>query len=157
VVGTIHGKPSTYKRDDPDDDTYFILGLYNKGLDAFPESDEWRYIVNLTSGMGLEGLRASTGSQRRGGNGAYFEQEYTDGEICVLKETSDHEFEAIERSSSVRFSCNHVFSVEVREDSTCHYIVEVTAPPLCDHPLFKPPIRRKRVEKGLPVVEDIQG
>jgi hypothetical protein len=38
----------------------------------------------------------------------------------------------------------------VKEDSTCYYIVKVSIPALCTHPLFQAPISKKQVVKCLP-------
>lgn len=133
------------------DDSQFILGFYDKEMDEMVTSDEWKYVVNVTDGLGHVLHHAST---QRGGNGAFFEMEYTDGEMCILEHaTDDDTFDAIVRASSIRYSCGTAFSLTVREDSTCHYVVEVTVPALCDHPLFKAAIKKKRVIKCLRIDE----
>ena len=98
-------------------------------------------------------------SSHAGGNGAIYEQEYKFGEVC------DHEDVAmsvikggnilhggVERSSTVRFMCgNRRELVDVKEDSTCHYILDVTVPELCHHELFRAEVTKTQVVKCLPV------
>ncbi|CAB9517061.1 Protein OS-9 homolog [Seminavis robusta] len=143
-------KPN-FKKTNPADDTHFLLGYYNKDRDPLSEPEEWRHIVNRTSDTLLEGLH---GTVRHGGNGAYFELEYTNGEVCLLEDPSENEFPAMERACTVRLSCDSTFAVSVQEDSTCHYIVEVTIPSLCRHPLFKPATTRKRIVKCLETFDE---
>jgi hypothetical protein len=57
----------------------------------------------------------------------------------------------ITRASSVRYYCGNSHSITVNEDSTCHYLVHVTVPELCKHPLFMAPLAKKQVVKCLPV------
>ena len=138
-----------------EDDTQYLLGYFTtKESDNWSASKEWEHIVNVTDDLGQVTHR---GSSKRGGNGAYFEVEFAEGEICVLEDAKDEVSGAMERACSVRFSCGDDFSVTVREDTTCHYVAEVTIPPLCQHPLFKPLVRKKRSVKCLPVEEEYIG
>ena len=127
-----------------------ILGKYQKhATESSPDEDEWKSIVNATD-------KASGG-----GNGAYYEVEYADGDICDNSDVTDAAIIAggsgsggIARSSTVRYLCGNAFNVAVNEDSTCHYIVEVTVPDLCEHVLFRAPMMKKQVVKCLPIEDD---
>jgi Glucosidase II beta subunit-like protein len=143
----VAGKAS-FTSKDPDDDTQYLLGYYNISMDPLSEPEEWKRIVNKTSDALLEGWHASVA---HGGNGAYFELEYTNGEMCVLESQSAGELATMERASTVRLSCASALTVSVHEDNTCHYIVEVKIPYLCQHPLFKAALTRRRVMKCLRV------
>ena len=126
-------------------DSEHILGLYDPANNAHLDED-WRFVVNTTS------------STIGGGNGAYFELEYTGGEVCDHSDVTDAAIIAgsagvggVERASSVRYYCGNSYSVSVNEDSTCHYIVHVIVPDLCKHPLFVAPVSKRKVVKCLPV------
>jgi len=97
-------------------------------------------------------------SASAGGNGAYFYQEYTKGDVCDQVDVTDSAIKAgefgeggIERAITVRYSCNSELMVSVKEDSTCHYVIDVTVPTLCHHPLFKAPVSKTQVVKCLPI------
>jgi hypothetical protein len=145
-IEKVTGKAS-FTSKDPDDYTQYLLGYYNISMDPLSGPEEWRRIVNKTNAW----LEGSHGSVARGGNGAYFEAEYTNGEMCVLENPSDGDLATMERASTVRLSCDSALKVSVREDRTCHYIVEVKIPYLCQHPLFKPALTRKSLVKCLRV------
>jgi hypothetical protein len=123
-----------------------ILGLYDAAAaETYPDED-WRFVVNTTS------------SKIGAGNGAYFELEYTGGNVCDHSDVTGAAIIAgnagvggVERACSVRYYCGITFSISVNEDSTCHYIVKVFVPDLCRHPLFVAPVVRKQVFKCLPV------
>lgn len=123
------------------------LGLHKADVfDTVPADEEWRLVVNTTD------------SKKGGGNGAYLEVEYTQGDICDHSDVTDSASFAraastggVARSSSIRYYCGDRFELVVNEDSTCHYIVEVKIPALCKHPLFKVPLSKKQVVKCLPV------
>ena len=92
------------------------------------------------------------------GSGAYYEIEYTGGDVCDHTDVTDSAIVAgsaigtsggVERSSSVRFYCGEMYDVAVHEDSTCHYIVQVKVPALCQHRLFRAPSAKKQVIKCL--------
>lgn len=116
----------------------------------YPNEDEWKHVVNVTD------------SAKGEGNGAYFEIEYTAGDICDNSDVTDAAVIAgatgkggsIARASSVRYFCGSAYDISVSEDSTCHYIVEVKVPDLCVHPLFKAPVSKQQVVKCLPVEDD---
>lgn len=128
----------------PMDDSQYLLGVYNP-QEEVSILDDWKRVVNGTDVIEYGGF-----TRRRGGNGAYYEMEYTDGEMCEpAEDAADEGFPAIARSCSVRLSCDNSFTLTVREDSTCHYLVEVTVPTLCEHTLFKPATARKQVVKCL--------
>jgi len=97
------------------------------------------------------------------GNGAVFVQEYTNGDVCEDSDVTEVAIKGgnvvdggIERSSTVRFSCGKRHElVRVNEDSTCHYVVDVTLPELCLHPLFKAEVVSGQVVKCLPVEHEV--
>jgi len=118
--------------------------------------------VNATEiGFG-SGTRSSksraTKPTRLGGNGAYYPQEYTKGDVCDHEDVTDSAIKAgafgeggIERATTVRYSCGNFVEMSVKEDSTCHYVIDISVPTLCSHPLFKAPISKKQVVKCLPI------
>jgi Glucosidase II beta subunit-like protein len=131
-----------------------LLGVYQPGaVESYPNHDEWMHVVNATT---------ADRRGRGGGTGTYFEVEYTNGDVCDHSDVTDAAIIAggaaaggvIARASTVRFFCGKTYQLAVSEDSTCHYIVEVTIPALCNHPVFKEPIMKKQVVKCLPVDED---
>ncbi len=60
---------------------------------------------------------------------------------------------SVERSSTVRFMCGNRRELvdDVKEDSTCHYILDVTVPELCHHELFWAEVTKKQIVECLPV------
>lgn len=129
-----------------------ILGKYDAAIaDAISDQEEWKLVVNVTTG----------GSTWGEGNGAYYEVEYTGGDVCDHSDVTDSAIVAgtasagggVERASTVRFFCGQAYDVSVNEDSTCHYVVHIKVPPLCKHPLFRAPIVKKQVMKCLPTVD----
>jgi hypothetical protein len=122
-------------------ETEHILGLYK--IDIFasvPEDEEWKLVVNATVG-----------------DGTYFEVEYTEGDVCDHSDVTASAIVAgaasaggVARSSSIRYYCGEKYELSVKEDSTCHYIVDVKVPALCKHPLFKLPVAKKQLIKCLP-------
>lgn len=144
-----------------DKDVYF-LGYYDEEADSYGAEDEWQHIVNTTNLPGSGGGGRSSSSESGGGGiasvAAYFEQEYMGGDVCDDADVTDASIKAgqihdghIERASSVRYSCGSSFDIYVNEDSTCHYVIEVTVPALCDHPAFKSPLPVRRVVKCIPM------
>lgn len=138
----------------------YMLGFYNADLDSYPDEEEYKYVMNTT----LTPSGASSDTVKEGSKdgsltvAAYFTAEYTGGEVCDDSDVTDSAVKAggvsshvIERASSVRYSCGPSFDIYVKEDHTCHYIVEVTVPALCEHPMFKAPVAKKRVVKCIPV------
>ena len=161
-------------------ETEYMLGLYNADeLESYPREEETNHVVNATDvgagdnhygglfgGSSRSGSSSSSSSPSSSsssaldrGNGAYFQQEYRGGTICDDETVTDAAIKAgsvaeekIERSSTVRYFCGPKLAlVSVNEDHTCHYIVDVTIPDLCENPLFKAPIAKKQVMKCLPV------
>lgn len=151
-------------------DTDHILGRYIAADHAsVAKDDEWRYVVNATdssfgSSYGGKNKNSRQAKTRApsvaslGGNGAYYHQEYTRGDLCDHEDVTDSAIKAgafgeggIERSTTVRYSCGSHLDMSVREDSTCHYIVDISVPALCHHPLFKAPVSKKQVVKCLPL------
>jgi hypothetical protein len=142
VVGTVRdktGASQTTRRVDTDNN------LGNPQLHvmrAIVPEDEWKFVVNATTKK------------------TYFELEYADGDICDDHDVRDAAIVAgnsgakgLARASSVRFSCGERQDLAVREDSTCHYVVEIALPDLCRHPFFQAPTSKKQVFKCLPVEE----
>ena len=129
-------------------------------------------------GAGADGRLQQQPTKRRrrgkgayGGNGAYYQQEYTAGDACedpdavvvVVTDASSSMMKTagqasssasfggvVERASTVRYACGPALGMSIKEDSTCHYIVDVTIPALCGHPLFKAPVSKQQVVKCLP-------
>jgi len=92
------------------------------------------------------------------GSGAVFVQEYFHGDFCENPEVTESFFGGteggIERSTTVRFTCgNSLEFLKVNEDSTCHYIIDITLPELCQHHLFMAPVVKTKVVKCLLVEE----
>mmetsp|Transcript_2750 Transcript_2750/g.7657 ORF Transcript_2750/g.7657 Transcript_2750/m.7657 type:complete len:205 (-) Transcript_2750:75-689(-) len=137
--------------------------------------EDWEIVVNATHpfdlhlgkakdsktpNMGGSNSRRNMikGKNKYGGNGAYFPIEYTHGDACEHPDVTDSAIKAgevgkggIERATSVRFYCGPAMKMNVKEDSTCHYIADVSIPLLCEHPLFRAPIQKREVVKCLPV------
>mmetsp|Transcript_43737 Transcript_43737/g.64224 ORF Transcript_43737/g.64224 Transcript_43737/m.64224 type:complete len:783 (+) Transcript_43737:160-2508(+) len=97
---------------------------------------------------------------------AYFEMEYTNGEICDHSDVTDAAIKGgsvssadgdggIERATTVRLYCGQQGHdlYRVDEDSTCHYIFYVKVPELCMHELFQVPVIKEQIVKCLPVEE----
>eukprot|EP00980_Cylindrotheca_fusiformis_P014951 scaffold4095_cov117-Cylindrotheca_fusiformis.AAC.8 len=130
-----------------------LLGIYNDEDDLVTKEDEWKHVVNQTK----TGSSAKTGKSRLG-NGAYYAQEYIFGDVCDHEDVTDSAIKAgefgeggIERATTVKYACGKQLEMNVKEDSTCHYIVDVTIPALCGHPFFKAPVSKRQVVKCLPV------
>jgi hypothetical protein len=141
------------------------------------KENEWERIVNATTTLGgskskpppfkklgnndKKNIKSQSGpSTSAGGNGAYYFQEYTKGDVCDHEDVTDSAVKAgefgeggIERAITVRYSCNSDLTISVKEDSSCHYIVDITVPSLCHHPLFRAPISKRQVVKCLPVIQ----
>lgn len=64
----------------------------------------------------------------------YYSQRYFDGTECDLT--------GVRRSTEVRYTCGNAqvasTIVDVKEPSSCTYLITVTTPLLCKHPVFKP-------------------
>jgi len=160
--------------------TEHLLGMFkNSGnnVEDYPPEDEHLHVFNATSGAssaadkdignrkgsgqakyrGGEGM--PTNKKQPGGNGAVYVQEYNHGDVCDHEDVAESVIKggnvvqgAVERSSTVRFSCGkHPELVDIKEDSTCHYILDVTLPELCQHALFQAPVTKTQVVKCLPV------
>lgn len=126
-----------------------ILGKYDATLDEHKSwEDEWSIVVNSTAENHIEG------------GGTYYQVEYHGGDFCDHSDVTDSAIVAgkagatgsggLARSSSVRFFCGPRLDIAVNEDSTCHYMVEVSVPDLCTHPLFREPVSKSQVVKCLP-------
>uniref|UniRef100_A0A7S4NB29 MRH domain-containing protein n=1 Tax=Odontella aurita TaxID=265563 RepID=A0A7S4NB29_9STRA len=144
-----------------------MLGHYDVDvLESFPDEEEVNYVVNATDSFSDLGPKkkktvpaAGTPSPDAGSNGAVFVQEYLHGDVCEDPDVTDSVVKAggivdggIQRATTVRFSCGKNYElVKVNEDSTCHYVFDVTVPALCKHPLFKAPVVKTQVVKCLPI------
>lgn len=124
----------------------YTLGRYDvETSDGVGPTDEIRYVVNVTE---LD----NPGKVANRGNGAYFYQEYTNGQICSGDDPDVKDKGGTPRSVTVRYYCGPTFAISnVNEDSTCHYIMDVTLPDLCENPLFKKPAEKKQIIKCLPM------
>lgn len=144
--------PEKFSGIDLEDDSQYLLGYFMNESDTLAGRKDWERVVNVTDSANQG---TTQGAMNRGGNGAYYEIEFGAGESCVLEDARDEHFgENIDRACTIRFSCGEEFSVTVREDSTCHYIAEIAVPALCQHPLFKPLVKKRRSFKCLPVSEE---
>jgi len=156
-------------------ETEHILGVYKDSgntVEDYPNEKEYLHVVNATGSNAADlaiGKRkkpraqnhANKKGQQPGGNGAVYEQEYKHGELCDHEDVAESVIKggnilegSVERSSTVRFSCGDRWEmIDIKEDSTCHYILDVTVPELCQHPLFQAPVTKTQVVKCLPVEE----
>jgi Glucosidase II beta subunit-like protein len=129
----------------------YLLGKYDDDkLEGFDRDDEIKFVVNVTE---FETLATTVPNNKKSnrGNGAYFYQEYTDGQICDNNDPDVKDKAGTHRSVTVRFFCGDTYAlVSVEEDATCHYVMDVTLPDLCEHPLFKKPVEKKQVIKCFP-------
>ena len=150
-----------------------LLGIYEgSGNDEadYPNEEEYLHVVNATAttfdlgigrrGNDLSGIGVNRQNEKgRGGNGAVFVQEYMHGDVCDHDDVAESVIKggniihgSVERSSTIQFSCGKMWEIiDIKEDSTCHYIIDVTVPELCEHPLFKAPMTKSQVVKCLPV------
>ena len=136
-----------------------MLGYYSKeDLEGFPNEDEPKYVTNPSGDSDQQvGVKKIAGI--KDDVGAYFVQEYTHGDVCDHSDVTDAAIKAgnvgeggIERATTVRYFCGEKFEMlGVNEDSTCHYVVDIALPDLCEHKLFRAPIAKKQVIKCLPV------
>lgn len=141
-----------------------VLGKYDPASEAHvQDGEEYKYVVNATSTTSSTSTTSTTnvavGTSWGEGNGAYYQVEYTGGDTCDTSDVTDSAIVAgtagkttmLRRAASVRYHCGSAFDVQVSEDSTCHYIVDVKVPGLCRHPLFRAPISKRQIMKCLPV------
>jgi len=164
-------------------ETEHSLGKYDERNDAYEDEEENNYVKNRKFVYTLDGPKRRDGApnpvngktempthaflnsqyvDRNGNNGAAYVQEYINGDVCDEIDVTDAAIKGgtvvnggIERSTTVRFSCGMFYElVSVDEDSTCHYIVEVTVPELCHHPSFLIHKGSTKVIKCLPVPKD---
>lgn len=138
-----------------------MLGTYDKeALEGFPDEDEPNYVTAPSDETKQNiGVRRNSGIKHD--VGAYYVQEYTHGDVCDHRDVTGAAIKAgnvgeggIERATTVRYFCGEKFEMRrVNEDSTCHYVVDISVPDLCEHKLFKAPVAKKQVIKCLPVDE----
>ncbi|CAJ1946433.1 unnamed protein product [Cylindrotheca closterium] len=69
-------------------ETEHILGKYDSEDDFVSKDDEWKHVVNETATS-----TAASGSSSKG-NGAYYAQEYTYGEVCDHEDVTDSAIKA---------------------------------------------------------------
>jgi len=142
-------------------DQEYKLGLYNEEkLDGFSIDKEIKYVVqqqddNVSSNQfSVEKSRTSLDISDTGDMSPHYVQEYSDGDVCADKDTTlsiqrgSFSGEKIERSTTVRFFCgNDRDIVRVNEDSSCHYVMDITVPELCSHKYFKVPLLTTQIVK----------
>jgi len=116
-------------------DKQYYLGSFVVGSDI--DENEEDHIINVAD-------LQSDKSNFVEGNGAIFVEEYIGGTSCGGKDVDDSVIEGnvgaagIARSSTIRYFCGKRLELtDVTEDRTCHYIVDVSVPDLCQHPLFQ--------------------
>jgi len=142
------------------------LGVYDPlTVESYPDSEEADYVINATSNLDHKSdvkpkqkvfppsaaAGKSSSSAQAGGNGAVYVQEYYHGMVCMDEDVRVFVNNGVERATTVRFSCGKNYEIlNVKEDSTCHYIFDVSVPDLCGHPLFKEPVIKTQVVKCLP-------
>jgi hypothetical protein len=139
-------------------ETDHILGRYNPDDNLFTKEDEWKNVVNTTKASNVPPSKRNPGENggSASGNGAYYIQEYISGDICDHEDVTDSAIKAgefgeggIQRAATVKYSCGNQLEMSTKEDSTCHYIVDVTIPALCVHPFFKAPVSKQQIVKCL--------
>ena len=133
-------------------ETEYVLGIYDEeASESFVREDEIKYVVNVTEFDKAASVIMQAKRINRG-NGAYFYQEYTDGQVCDGNDPDVKNKGGVPRSTTVRFYCGTTYELSnVNEDSTCHYVMDVTIPDLCEHPLVKKSADKKQVIKCLPI------
>ena len=162
LMNQFNGIIGSQKKVAPTSVTEHFLGRYiPEDHEGVTKENEWEHVVNATTSTSTSTSSPSINSSpsaSAGGNGAYYYQEYTNGDVCDQVDVTDSAMKAgefgeggIERAITVRYSCNSELTVFVKEDSTCHYVVDVTVPTLCHHPLFKAPVSKRQVVKCLPI------
>lgn len=152
-------------------ETTHLLGSYNgsgNSITDYPNEEEHLHVLNATDlptelDLGRSHLAARGGKSLNqkvaGGNGAIFIQEWSHGDTCDHKDVAESVIKggnivqgSIERSTTVRYSCGQKSKLmNINEDSTCHYVIDVSVPELCQHPLFKAPLIKTQVVKCLPL------
>lgn len=142
-------------------DTVHVIGKYEAASKVSKE-DEYQRIVNATmlhTGKSNNAKARSVAPRAHGGNGAYFYQQYPNGDVCDHEDVTDSAIKAgevgegrVERSTTVRYGCGGSIGLNVKEDYSCHYVADVTIPALCQHPFFRAPVSKKQVVKCIPEV-----
>lgn len=138
-------------------DTDHILGKYFAvDHEKVRKEEEWKHISGGSNARKSSGHKNAGNGEPSDSNTVYYVQEYTKGDVCDNEDVTDSAIKAgeigegrIERATTVRYACGNVMEMNVKEDTTCHYIVDVTIPALCGHPLFKAPVSNKQVVKCL--------
>jgi len=101
-----------------------LLGVYSEPV--YPVSDEHLHIVNTTIAP-------------------HYVENYIHGDVCDHTDVTEAAVTGgnvagggIERSATMRYSCGAQRALlNINEDSTCHYMIDVSLPELCDNKLFK--------------------
>ena len=133
------------------------LGKYDAGIDDYDNEEEVHHMSNSPTSIYVADDEANWK------NGPMFIQEYKNGDVCDHDDVTDSAIKGgsvgnggIERSTLIRYSCGKWYDlVQVNEDSSCHYIIDVTVPELCEHPFFKIELASSKVVKCLPVDNDV--
>ena len=127
-------------------ETEHILGVYKpEDHESYPAEEEWKHVVNATVYRNGIGDAGSKKHRRRtptalGGNGAYYYQEYTSGDVCEHPDVTEAAIKAgevgkgvIQRSSTVRYSCGSKLRLEELRDHPrtppIHQSIQSTALP----------------------------
>ena len=116
-------------------ETQYNLGIYNQSLiDAIESGDFGQEEIFLVKASKFTNLPHDLES-----DSFVYVEDYTLGTLCGgdnVDNISPHA--GIERSSQIRYYCGKKLGlIDVQEDRTCHYIVYVSIPALCHHPLFQ--------------------
>ena len=126
----------------------YVLGKYQKSIsENFPKEEEIRH---MGSSQDSDGSSTSD---------PHYIQEYTHGDVCDDTEVMDSAIKGgnygdgkVERSTTVRFFCGSQKTIlRVEEDSTCHYVMDISVPELCHQKYFEVPHLKTQVVKCLPV------
>lgn len=134
-------------------DQEYVLGIYNEqNIDGnlvregitHPVTQQ---ISNLSSDhVFLRNSRTTLDYYDTDPVSSHYSQEYGGGDFCDVKNTrvflqnGYFQEKRLRRSTTVRFFCGNSKDItRVNEDSSCHYIIDITVPELCSHKYFRVP------------------
>ncbi len=140
----------------------YILGKYDKkSSETFPVEEEIKhmYLPHSKNDDGNDDINDKSSNTNGEMADAYFVQEYLHGDTCEGSDVVDSAIKGgklgdgkIERSTTVRFFCGSQKAIiRVDEDSTCHYVMDISVPELCVQKYFEIPHLKTQVVKCLPV------
>jgi hypothetical protein len=150
-----------------------ILGKYVGSVwDSVSEADEWKHVINVTTDAALGRIISYIEVEYKDGDVCddetvteaaivavdpmHLRPRFDEGENAKSDSINDQPASlgnVVSRSATVRYYCGDQYGLQISEDRTCHYVVSVTVPTLCKHPLFQVPVAKKQVVKCLPVPE----